>query len=50
MAIEPFDLILIALFTGIGNAIGQPIGKWVWKAVEEHSRKIKTKALKLSLI
>jgi hypothetical protein len=38
MSIEVFDLILIAFLSGIGNAIGQPIGKWIWKRMNKHKK------------
>lgn len=45
MAIEIFDLILIALFAGIGNAIGQPIGKAIYDYLHNHFRQLKKLAL-----
>ena len=39
MSIDAFDLVLIAFFTGIGNAIGQPVGKWIHEKVQEHRKK-----------
>ena len=35
MAIEASDLILIALLSGIGSGIGNPIGQWIFRRFVE---------------
>jgi hypothetical protein len=41
MPIEASDLILIAFLSGIGSSIGEPIGKWIWKKIEDRGNAIK---------
>jgi hypothetical protein len=44
--ISATDLILVAFFTGIGNSLGQPIGKWIYKKINGHIKVFKKIAIK----
>jgi hypothetical protein len=38
--IEPIDLMLIAFFMGIGNALSQPVAEWLTRKIMKHKKRI----------
>jgi hypothetical protein len=40
MSVDYFGITLNAVFTGMGIAIGTPIGQWVWGKFKEHKNKV----------